>query len=53
MLKKIWEGDLAKQKFTLRGRSAKSGRFISLKQARKRKSTSVVERIPIRRRRKK
>jgi hypothetical protein len=41
-----------KQKFTLRGRSAKTGRFISLAAARRRKSTSVVERIPLPRRRK-
>jgi hypothetical protein len=39
--------------FTLRGRSAKTGRFISLKKARKNKATSVVERIPLPRRRKK
>ena len=39
------------KRFTLRGRSAKTGRFISLAQARKRKSTSIVERIPLPRRR--
>ena len=44
---------MAKRRFTLRGRSAKTGRFISLARARKNKSTSVVERIPIRRRKKK
>jgi hypothetical protein len=42
---------MAQRRFTLRGRSAKTGRFITLKQARKRKSTSVVERIPLPRRR--
>jgi hypothetical protein len=41
-----------KQGFTLRGRSAKTGRFISLKKARKNKATSAVERIPLVRRRK-
>ena len=39
------------KRFTLRGRSAKSGRFIKLSEARRRKSTAVVERIPVRARR--
>jgi len=43
----------AKKRFSLRGRSAKAGRFIPLSRARKNKSTSIVERIPLRRRKKK
>jgi hypothetical protein len=41
-----------KPRFTLRGRSAKTGRFIPLTKARKNKATSVVERIPLPGRRK-
>jgi hypothetical protein len=41
-----------KPQFSLRGRSAKTGRFISLKKANRNKATSVVERIPLPRRRK-
>jgi hypothetical protein len=42
-----------RKKFTLRGRDAGSGRFISLRSARRRKRTAVVERIPIAKRRRK
>jgi hypothetical protein len=42
---------MAKKKFTLRGRDAGNGRFISLASARRRKRTAVVERIPVPRRR--
>jgi hypothetical protein len=36
-----------KKKFALRGPSAKTGRFIKLGDARRRKSTSIIERIPL------
>jgi hypothetical protein len=42
-----------KKKFRLRGRSAKTGRFMKLADARRRKSTSVVERIRLSGRRRK
>jgi hypothetical protein len=42
-----------KKKFTFRGRDAGSGRFIKVKDARKRKRTAVVERIPLPTRRRK
>jgi hypothetical protein len=41
------------KKFTLRGRDAGTGRFLTLKAARKRKKTAVVERIPLSKRRRK
>src|SRR4051812_3485670 len=41
-----------KRKYTLRGRDAGSGRFISVSRARKRKRTAVVERIRVRPRKK-
>lgn len=35
------------QKSTLRGRDAKTGQFIPVEDARRRKSTAVVEQIPL------
>jgi hypothetical protein len=49
----VAKGKKAKKKFTLRGRDAGTGRFIKVKDARKRKRTAIVERIPLRRRRRK
>jgi len=38
---------MTKRKTTLRGRSARTGKFIPVAVARRRKATSVVERIPV------
>jgi hypothetical protein len=38
---------MALKRFSLRGRSLKTGRFIPLKAVRRRRSTSIIERIPI------
>jgi hypothetical protein len=40
-------GRMALKRFSLRGRSLKTGRFIPLKPVRRRRSTSIIERIPI------
>lgn len=42
-----------KAKTTLRGRDAGSGKFIPVSEARRRKKTATVERIPIVRRKRK
>jgi hypothetical protein len=42
-----------KKKTTQRGRDAGTGRFISVKEARRRKKTAVVENIPVPKRRRK
>jgi len=38
--------DKSKTKTVIRGRNAETGQFISVKEARKEPSTSVVERVP-------
>lgn len=39
---------MSKPKTTPRGRDAKSGQFIPVREAQRRPSTTVVERVPVR-----
>jgi hypothetical protein len=43
---------MPKKKTTLRGRDAGNGQFIPVAEARRRKRTAVVERVPLAKRRK-
>jgi hypothetical protein len=42
---------VAKKKTSQRGRDAGTGRFITIKEARRRKKTAVVENVPLPKRR--
>ncbi|HEX8207704.1 MAG TPA: hypothetical protein VF587_16690 [Solirubrobacteraceae bacterium] len=44
---------MAKKKTTKRGRDARTGRFITVREAMRRKATAVVDSIPVRRKKRK